>query len=61
MIQIDSDIEEKRKVPAFHSPAIINFTSSSDTEEDARDFCLFIAKAKESVQGFMDGWTSANG
>ena len=55
VIQIDFDSDEKRKVPAFHSPAIISFTSSSDTGEDARDFCLFIANVKESVQGFMDG------
>ena len=55
VIEIDSDSDEKRKVPAFHSPAIIEFTSSSDTDEDRRDFCLFIAKTKESVQGFLDG------
>ena len=54
-IVIDSDSDEERKVPAFHPPAIIEFTSSSDTEEDSEIFCLFIAKTKESVQGFMDG------
>ena len=26
-----------------------------------RDFCLFIAKTKEIVQDFLDGWTSGNG
>ena len=57
---INSDSGKEGKVPTFHSPAIIEFTSSSDTDKD-RDFCLFIAKTKESVQGFMDGWTSANG
>ena len=59
VIEIDSDSDEERKVPAFHSSAIIEFTSSSYTDEDT-DFCLFIAKTKEIVQGFMDGWTSAN-
>ena len=54
-IVIDSDSDEERKVPAFYPPAIIEFTSSSDTDKDTEIFCLFIAKTKESVQGFMDG------
>ena len=32
--EINSDSGEEGKVPTFHSPAIIEFTSSSDTDKD---------------------------
>ena len=45
--EIDSDSDEERKVPAFHSPAIIEFTSSSDTDEDTEIFASLSQRQKK--------------
>ena len=45
--EIDSDSDEERKVPAFHSPAIIEFTSSSDIDEDTEIFASLSQRQKK--------------
>ena len=52
VIEIDSDSDEERKVPAFHSPAIIEFTSSSDTDENTEIFAT-LSQRKKKVSGVL--------
>ena len=45
--EINSDSDEERKVPKFHSPAIIKFTSSSDTDKDTEIFASLSQRQKK--------------
>ena len=45
--EINSDSDEERKVPKFHSPAIIKFTSSSDTDKDTEIFASLSQRKKK--------------